>query len=54
MNKEYWQDKHIVKKDDKFICYDEAGSQLTIATSREEARDKLEIYDKYILNNTTD
>jgi len=54
MNKEYWQDDHIVEDDGKFICYDEVGRAWITTDTRKEAREQLDFYSKYILNNITD
>jgi len=52
--KEHWQDDHIKKHDGEYICYDEAGLYLTTAHSIEEAREQIEYYSLYVLNNITD
>lgn len=54
MTKEYWQDDHIEEVEDGFICYNECGMYLTKTTTIEQAREQLEIYDQYVLNNITD
>ena len=40
----FWQDAHIIKKDDKYKCFDEAGLFLCYAATRTEARKKLSKY----------
>lgn len=56
MNEEqyFWQDQHIKEVDGRFICFDETGEQISAAGSIEEAREQLDYYDLYVLNNTTD
>lgn len=60
MIEEYWQDEHIIYDDGKFghagkfICYDECGEYLTRTNTIEEARDQLELYSIYRLNNISD
>lgn len=57
---EYWQDKHIEFDDGtymnngKYICFDETGQYLTSTETIEEAREQLEYYHMYKLNNYTD
>lgn len=54
MTKEYWQDDHIEETEDGFICYNECGIYLTKTTTIEQAREQLDLYDQYVLNNITD
>jgi len=49
--KEYWQDEHIFEHDGRFVCYDEAGLYLVSTNTRAEAREQLEFYNTYVLNN---
>lgn len=50
----YWQDNHIKEVDGKFICYDESGMSIMATTTIEEAREQLDLYSIYTLNNITD
>lgn len=53
--KDYWQDDHIEETEDgKFICYDETGRAWITADTRKEAREQLDLYNQYVLNNITD
>jgi len=55
MDKEYWQDDHISPEDDgTFICYDESGLYLTRTNTIQQAREQLELYSIYRLNNISD
>ena len=53
-SEEYWQDNHIVKAYDYYHCYGECGQYLTKTKTRTEARDYLDHYEMYVLNNITD
>lgn len=50
----YWQDNHIKEENGKFICYDEAGMSIMATSTLEEARDQLDLYSIYTLNNLSD
>jgi len=52
---EYWQDAHIKKHDDgQFMCFDECGEFLIMTDTIKQAREYLEYYDMYVLNNLSD
>ena len=50
----YWQDDHITEESGEFICYDECGLHLITTKTHEEAREQIQFYNDYILNNLTD
>ena len=43
-NKEYWQDAHIIQREDGFMTYDETGQEHMLAQSLDEARRILQVY----------